>query len=276
MSAKKFLLKMAREIIAFIVKCSGIPFFIREIYARNKVGILLYHSPSPDVLDKHLDYLSKRYRFISLDTLVDAIYSKDWSNIPEKALVITLDDGRKGNFKLLEIFKKYHVKPTIYLCTQLVGNNRHFQEGFSSEQNEQFLNDDELAGMNDFVDFQSHTQSHLKLPVCPFGQCEREIRESKIEVEIITGNTCIHFAYPSGYYTKREIDFVKKAGYRSSRTIDVGWNTEDTDPYKLRILGISDDAPLNWLVAQMSGIIMYVRYFFRGKYKQIKAGREAG
>ena len=290
---------LVREIIAFIIVCTGIPFLIRNTYARNKVSIVVYHDPKPNILDKHLAFLSKRYQFITLDCLVEAILSKDWSNIPPKGLVIVLDDGYSGNFALLEIFKKYSVIPTIYICSQIVKNNLSFWWNIPgieygdllqnrshdervellryqfcletrkkcSELERQSFKHDEIVEMNDFVDFQSHTRFHPILTICPDDECWKEIFQSKREVEEIIGRECKHFSYPGGYYTEREIGVVRKAGYKSARTIDVGWNKRDPDPYKLKTTGVADDASLILLAAQMSGILMYLRNFMNGSLK---------
>ena len=98
-------------------------------------------------------------------------------------------------------------------------------------------------------------------------QCLMEIQESKTDVEKITDKKCLHFAYPAGYYSNREVEIVEKSGYYSARTIDVGWNDCNTDPYRLKITGVTDDASINMLVAQLSGISMYLRYLWRGSFK---------
>ncbi len=101
----KTIIRFIREIVGFIFRFSGVPFLIREVFCKNKVIIIFYHDPKPEIFKKHIEYLSKHYNFISLSKLVNAIYSKDWSDIPLKSLVVTIDDRFKDNYKLLEIFK---------------------------------------------------------------------------------------------------------------------------------------------------------------------------
>lgn len=48
---------------------------------------------------------------------------------------------------------------------------------------------------------------------------------------------------------------VKKAGYLAARSIDIGWNDLRTDPYRLKRLGMDDDSTINYLAAQMTGLI---------------------
>jgi peptidoglycan/xylan/chitin deacetylase (PgdA/CDA1 family) len=128
------------------------------------------------------------------------------------------------------------------------------------------LNQDEIAAMKDFVDFQSHTRFHPVLTTCRDDECGDEIARSKKEVEKLTAKECEHLSYPNGDYTEREIEIVKRAGYRSARTIDVGWNTINTDPYRLKITGIDDDASINMLAAQMTGVIPYLGYLLKGSF----------
>lgn len=291
---EKFLVWGYRELAALIIRFSCIPFFIRNFYARNKVSIIIYHDPKPDILEKHLKYLSKRYNFITLDNLVNAIYTKNWEHIPTKGLIITLDDGHKGNFALLDIFKRYQVSPVIYICSQIVNTNRHFwfktanirslmkcsnrkrlaalkkNYGFTNTKEypgheRQALNIKELRLMKDFVDFQSHTRFHPILTTYEDEQEKyKEIYLSKKEIETLLNKDCKHFCYPGGDYTETEVELVKKAGYLSARTIDTGWNDLNTNPYKLKLTGVTDDASVNVLAVQLSGIPMYLRYLTRG------------
>lgn len=284
-----------KEVAAFLVRYSGVPFLVRNIYARNKCCILLYHAPSRSVLDKHLNYLSKRYNIIPLEVLVDAIRSKNWRRVPLKSIVITLDDGYKSNFELLEVFKKYKIRPTIYLTSQLINTNRHFwfmlpgiqseplkkctnserlchlEENFGftptkeySEQERQSLNIDEIRSMQDFVDFQAHTCFHPILTTCSDDECKQEIFQCKSDLETLLGINCKHFCYPDGDYTEREVALAKQAGFLSARTIDIGWNNVNTDPYRLKAIEIPNDASLNMLAAKLSGVPGYLCYLKMG------------
>lgn len=298
---------LLKNLCMAMVRFSGLPFFIRNVYARKKVAILLYHDPAPQTLETHLSYLSKRYRFITLDLLVEAIHQQDWSKIPAKSAVLTLDDGHMGNYRLLPLFRKYGVVPTIYLCSRIIGTHRHFwwkhagnkapalknathvrrlrmledQCGFSVEQeypNRHAMNMAELDEMRKVTDFGAHTLFHPVLTTCTDEECMTEISGSKEDIEKMFGASCRHFSYPNGDYTEREIGYARDAGYLSARTIDVGWNDNNSDPYRLRVLGIADDASLTVMIAQLTGLPLYLKYLFNGsrggKYPVIKPRRD--
>jgi peptidoglycan/xylan/chitin deacetylase (PgdA/CDA1 family) len=284
-----------KEIAAFLIRLSGLSFAVNTILMRKKIGILVYHDPKPEDLDRHLNYLSKRYRFITLQHLVNAIRSQDVTTLPRRSLVITFDDGYKGNYHLLGVFEKYRIVPTIYLCSRIAATGRHFwfkekgldpeslkgcpnrerlrilenRFGFRPSQEypedeRQSLSREEIIAMKNFVDFQAHTCFHPILPACDAGESEQEILGSKQDVELIKGAECSHFAYPNGDYSARDIALLKKAGYLSARTIDHGWNDAGTNPYILRAIGVTDSASINLLSVQLSGITVFLRRLMQG------------
>ena len=246
----------------------------------------MYHDAKPTIFAKHIAYLSRHYTIISLDTLVSAIYQKDFSRVPSKSVVITIDDGHAGNIELLPLFKQYRIRPTLFVCTQIINTHRHFWfkiEGQSKTEKEklkrlpnadrlaclkrtadfepenvypdrQALNIKEMQEMITDVDFQPHTQFHPILPHCPETECRQEILGSKTDLEGLLGIECSHFSYPNGDYTDREIEIVKTAGFRSARTTVIGWNTLETAPYQLKTVPIADDAGLLLLRAQLTTI----------------------
>ena len=115
-----------KEMVARIIRFSGIPFIVRNIYARDKVTIIVYHNPPKDVFERHMQCLSKIYSFIGLNDLVYAINTQDFSRIPPKALVITFDDGNREGFDLTEVFERYKIRPTFYVCSNIINTNRKF------------------------------------------------------------------------------------------------------------------------------------------------------
>ena len=120
----------------------------------------MYHDPKPTVFAKHLNYLSRHYTIISLDTLVSAIHQKDFSQIPAKSVVITIDDGHAGNIELLPLFKQYRICPTLFVCTQIIDTYRHFwfkidgQSKVEREKLKRLPNAERLAHLKRTTDFE--------------------------------------------------------------------------------------------------------------------------
>ena len=255
----------------------------------------MYHDVKATIFAKHIAYLSRHYTIISLETLVAAIHQKDFSQIPAKSVVITIDDGHAGNIELLPLFKQYCIRPTLFVCTQIINTHRHFWfkiEGQSKAEREklkqlpnaerlvrlkrttdfepenvypdrQALNIAEIKEMVESVDFQPHTQFHPILPHCTETECRQEILGSKTDLERLLKVECSHFSYPNGDYTEREIEIVKAGGFRSARTTVIGWNTLETTPYQLKTIPIADDAGLALFRAQLTTIPQRINKWVR-------------
>lgn len=292
----KIIKAFIKEIVGFIFRISGILFLIREVFCRNKVTIICYHNPKPEIFKRHIEYLSRNFNFICLDKLVNAIYLKDWSALPPKSLIITIDDGYKENFMLLEIFKTYNIYPTMYLCSHIVNTNRRYwwKTGFSNFQKlkkynnnsrlealknkigyerqkeystRQALNLIELREMLPYVDFQSHSKFHPILTTNTGKECKEEIKGAKNYLEKLLNKEIKHFSYPNGDYKDREIEYIKNCGYKSARTRDIGWNDINSDPYGLKAMEVEDDASITKLCAQICGFFLYFRYLRYGSFR---------
>jgi glycosyltransferase involved in cell wall biosynthesis/peptidoglycan/xylan/chitin deacetylase (PgdA/CDA1 family) len=275
-----------REGIGRTVRVTGIGGAVHRLGDHRKAGILLYHNPTPSTLSRHLEYLAQRHTFVTYDAVASAVATGDWSELPSRSLAVVLDDGHAGNVELLPTFRRFGIRPTIFICTAIVGTHRKFwftveglpgnerfrlmsvpdherlealkQRGFTPEREydgpPQALSLEEMTRLLPDVSFEAHTRSHPILTMCTDDQAAAEIKESKLDVERITGRACTAFAYPNGRYGEREVELVRAAGLTSARTIETGWNTPDTDPFRLRILGMPDDASLDVVAAQATGL----------------------
>jgi peptidoglycan/xylan/chitin deacetylase (PgdA/CDA1 family) len=273
-----------REGIAYLIRFSGLPWLAREWLGRRRISIIVYHDPSPQALSRHLAILTRKYHVIGLEEAVSAMASGTLASLTKKSLVLTIDDGHKGNYELLEIFKSYGVKPTIYCCSHLVGTHRQFwptlapdhlqrlkqQEhvdflaflkshyGYMPDKEypqRQFLSIAEMQALQPWADLQVHTRYHFCLPSCDRKTATAEIAQSRQALSNLLGSSRRHFSYPFGNYSKREVLLVRQAGYQSARTTIPGWNSARTDPLKLKIIAmVPDDASIHMLYAQLSGL----------------------
>ncbi|HEX9654698.1 MAG TPA: polysaccharide deacetylase family protein [bacterium] len=274
------------------IRFSGLYRLLSSFAWRARTTILVYHDPQPEVFGQHIKFLSKYHTFISLQRLVDAIYQKDRSEIPSAAVVVTIDDGHKGNVGLLPILEAFNLRPTIYLCSHIVNTHRHFwwqsgypdpyalkglpspqlrtllknAVGFDPEREyseRQALNETEIMELLTWVEFGSHTRFHPILTNCDADECENEIRESRTCLEEFLNRPVDHFCFPNGNYGEREINLLKKHDYRSARTLEWGRNSVDADPFRLKVVEILDDSSVNLLCAQLCGFFGWFRKLLR-------------
>lgn len=252
-------------------------------YRRGRVAILYYHNPDPDVLARHLRYLSGKYKFTTIDAIADGRLPK----CDERSgVIVTIDDGRAGNYKLLPVLQHYSVRPTIYLCTGIVDTKRRFwwqavasafvrrelmqiadadrkkrlRDTYGFDEKDEWpgeraaLSKSEILEMSDYADFGAHTRFHPILPRCEDSICLSEISVCRKEVEDLSGRPCRHFAFPNGNYGRREDDMTRRCGYQTTRTTDWGWIRSEGDKFLLKSIHIPDDASVPMLLGQLSGL----------------------
>lgn len=274
------------------LRLSGIPFFLRLTLQRKATTILCYHDPAPDVMDMHLNILKERYNLISLREYVAWRNGQSSAPLPSYALVVTLDDGHRGNAELTPVFKKHKVMPTIFLCSAIVGTYRRFwwqahdnypemvrltrvpdyerlqqlaKAGFSEDkiyEDRRSLSREEIEALKGIVDFQSHTRFHPILPECAAGRAEEEIIGSRTELNSKFGLTTYALAYPNGDYSDREIAIAEKAGYTCALTLGSGYNTAHTPLFRLLRLPFSDFADEDELIVKASGLWSFIEKIF--------------
>lgn len=261
-----------------LVRFSGLPFLFREILFRNTTRIVVFHDPGVAQFRRALGYLQKRYNIIPLAELLSG------RPLPPRSLVITFDDGHRGNHALLGTFREAGIIPTIFVCAGIVGTKRHFwfahashngsseplktipdeqrleilaRSGFRPDREfpeAQALQREQIDALKESVDIQSHSVFHSCLPNCADEVAEFEIAASKGMLEGMIGKPITAFAFANGDYCARDLALVKQAGYRCALTVDHGFNRPGDDPYLLKRLNVDDSGNIDALSAKASGV----------------------
>ncbi len=272
-----------------ILRFSGLPFLFRELIQKKKVTILMFHDINKVTAEKTFSFLKKKYNIIDLNVFIKACRKQEKDKIPEKALIITFDDGHIGNYEILPLIKKYNIPVTVFLCSSIINTNRHFwfrfkdqsigteklkqksnkerlnflsKVGFQQEKEfnkPQALQKIHLNKMKPYVNFQSHTMFHPILPKCNDKVASREIFNSKEDLEKEYSMKVNAIAYPNGDYTDRDIRLIKKAEYKCAITVDYGFNTLDANLFRLKRLSVNDTSDINELVVKSSGVWGFLR-----------------
>ncbi|MFL6713491.1 MAG: polysaccharide deacetylase family protein [Sulfurifustis sp.] len=271
-----------RDVVFFLLRLTGLPLLLREVIQRRRVSILCYHDPAPEDFARHLRLLTRIYNVISLERYL--AWRRDSAvALPPKPLVITLDDGHRGNYALAGVLAQYRIPVTIFLCSAIVGTRRRFwwkdlsgadreqlkrmsdaerlqalaRNGF--DETEEYperhaLSADEIQALRAHADFQSHTRFHPILPSCDDARAADEIGVSKAELEQRFGLDVNALAYPNGDYTARDAMLARQAEYTCALTIDGGYNDRATDVYRLHRFRMSDAATNSEVVVKASGL----------------------
>jgi peptidoglycan/xylan/chitin deacetylase (PgdA/CDA1 family) len=273
-----------RKLAFLTLRLTLLPLLFRELLQRNKVTIVVYHAPTSQVFDAHIGVLRRFYNIVPLSAYVDARRTRDFSKLPPKALVVTLDDGRQSNYALKDVLERHNVPITIFVCSGLIGTRRRFWflheksstivqrlktvpdderlaalRGAGFEEAKEFderqaLSIIELRELNSRADFQSHTVFHPILPRCSEEKAEAEIAASRSDLQTRLGCEVYALAFPNGDYSERELRLAARAGYSCALTLDRGFNTKRTPLFRLRRICIPDDADRHELLVKASGL----------------------
>lgn len=192
--------------------------------SRNKMTV------SRETFEAQMQLLKdKGYRVIPLGQLVDFLEFR--GQLPEKAVVITIDDGWRSTFDIaFPILKKFGYPATLFVYTRLING---------SPKN---LSWDQVREMSaQGLDIQCHTVSHrnLALPQDPegpeqyFAAITREIAESTRTIEQKLGQRPTFMAYPYGDTNGLAITLLKRQGYRAALTVTREANPFFTSPFRL-------------------------------------------
>lgn len=264
-----------RRLVFLLLRATLVPALVRETLQRRRATILLWHDPDPETFERHVRLLRRLYTPIPLRQLVEALRDGRMRSLPPKPLVFTLDDGHRGNARLLPVLERHRVPVTVFLCSGIVGTERPFPfslgrrhrsgSGQAGAGRDLALSDEDVERMRTAVDFQSHTATHARLPFCSEAVARREIAGSKRELEERYGLQVYALAYPSGDYSDRDAVLAREAGYLCALTADPGFNSPGTDLYRLRRLSVDDADGLSELVVKASGVWGLLRQALRGR-----------
>lgn len=281
----------ARDLVFKLLRISGLPFLVRELFQRRRVSIVMFHDIEAGHAQKIFGWLARHYNLISLDDYLEARRQGTSNNLPPKSLILTLDDGHIRNRTLLPVLQEFRIPATIFLCAGIIDTNRHFwflhqrgkpgqqslkripnerrlaylsEQGFTQEQEfetPQALSGTDIKAMQPWINFQSHTVFHPCLPQCTDEEAREEIFASKQILEQQFDLRINAFAYPNGDYSDRDVRLLQDAGYQCAITVDHGYNTLATDAYRLKRLSIDDQDHLDAVCVKASGLWAWIKHF---------------
>lgn len=193
------------------------------------VPILCYHNFNPTVpgsmnltpqrLEAQFKWLKDNgFTVVPLQEVVSYLQGKR-SSLPEKAVVITADDGWKSVYHyMLPLARKYNYPITLFI----------YPETISSGKNAMTWQDLKSLQQTGLFDIQSHTYGHPNFKQEKRARSSsgyekfvmRELVDSKKILEKELGTNVTLLAWPFGIYDKDLEQAAAKAGYDMAFTID--------------------------------------------------------
>jgi len=171
----------------------------------------------------------KGYRVVSLGQLADFLAFR--GQLPEKAVVITIDDGWRSTYDIAwPILRRYGYPATLFVYTQLVTGSA---KTLSWDQIR------EMAGEG--LDVECHTITHRDLSKPADGETlaeriaaiEREIDVSAGTIEQRVGRRPRFLAYPYGATDSVVVALLRRAGYKAALTVERTANPFFASPFRL-------------------------------------------
>ena len=152
----------------------------------------------PAKFEKLLQYLIKKQSLFCFVSELDQYQGQ------KNIVALSFDDGFLDNYQYAyPLLKKYNVKATVFLATQIEGI-----EKLSVEQIKEMSD-------SDVIEFGAHTQHHINLLQTSDVEAYDEILNSKKDVEALVGH-CSSFAYPFGRYNEKHQQMVREIGFKNA------------------------------------------------------------
>ncbi len=203
-----------------------------ELFA-GYATILLYHrfgddrhpttSVSLEDFEAQMRYLKEEgYNVIPLSELVS--YLKKGRDIPEKTVVITIDDGYRSTMEAFRILRRFGYPFTVFLYMEAVGRYPDFLTYRDIEELKRYGK----------VEFENHSYSHRAFGLMKdLDAFVKDLERSERRFERLFGRRPRFYALPFGYYNRQILKALKDRGYEAIFTQDPGNVGAYTDLYRI-------------------------------------------
>ena len=216
----------------------GLPEFIFARHPRelgSTVPVFCYHTADAQRFERDLDFLSRNgYVTIDADTLLDHLEERH--HAPERAVVLTVDDGARNLYEVMFPLLKHHgmgavafVSPRFHL--EVAADLSHYKmNGLSRPLDWSQIMEMHESGV---IDFQSHTYEHRFVPRWPEAAplvgsdpelvsslrgpvltVEEDFQLARETLEQKLNKTVRHLAFTKYIGTKEAICIGRELGYR--------------------------------------------------------------
>lgn len=200
------------------------------LYAKDyclDVPVVMYHHIQPlqmaellghkaltadsEIFDEQIRYLKENgYTAIAAQDLINALRNK--TQLPEKSIVITIDDGYDDNYTYAFMTaKKYHFVMNFMIPTGLIDRPGYMQWEHLQEMIQ-----------SPYARIYNHTTSHAALGLLTKEQIITEVTHANSDFETKLGLKNTIVTYPYGSYNSEAIDTLKELGITGAFTTDMG------------------------------------------------------
>jgi peptidoglycan/xylan/chitin deacetylase (PgdA/CDA1 family) len=122
------------------------------------------------------------------------------------------DDGSVNDLRLLKLLKRFDIKGTFFIPQNFNNNDAKYSSYIRR------LTAEEIKTISLTQEIGAHSLSHRILTELSDEEIIKEVSESRVFLEEITGKKINIFSFPGGIFNEKIIDTVKNIGYIGART----------------------------------------------------------
>jgi peptidoglycan/xylan/chitin deacetylase (PgdA/CDA1 family) len=201
--------------------------------AERRTVFLMYHEleePGRPLCQAEPGYVRYVLRSSEFRAQMQSLKNSGWRGVnvsdalshQPQDVAVTFDDGCETDFicaapLLLEL----GFGATFYITTGFVGKRGHLNQSQLRE----------LCGLG--FEIGCHSMTHPYLTDLDEKELNREVTESKSQLEQVIGNPVEHFSCPGGRHNQRISEVARRAGYRTVATSRMQANSPSTNPFAL-------------------------------------------
>lgn len=189
-----------------------------KVGASKQKGAETWYYVPEVTLDAQLRGLREAgWQFIDAQTALDGLSDPD--RLPERAALVTFDDGYRSLFRALPLLAELECPAVAFVATAYIGDRSRFDEN-TEEPPEPICGWDELRELERAgVSLQSHGVSHRTFSELDPAELEEELTRSKAVLEEGLAKQVELFAFPYGDAGADPIAvrrLIGNAGYRAA------------------------------------------------------------
>lgn len=207
-------------------------------------------SLAPAMFDWQMRWLyANQYRVLSLNEVVEALQNQ--TTLPERAVVITFDDGFESIYThAFPTLSAYGFPATVFLVSDFCGGYNDWPGQPAFIPRYPLLNWPQIREMSQHgIEFGAHTRRHPRLDRLPSAQLLDEIEMGKRMIEDRLGQGIHFFAYPYGCYNHHTKALVSQL-YTGACSTQLGMVDLQSDRFalpRIEVLYLNCSYLFQWL-----------------------------
>ncbi len=211
------------------------------------------YNVSPEKFEKTITALSRKFKFVNLDTLS----TKNKGNY----ISLTIDDGYKSVLKISEIIKKHKIPVTLFVMSDTNKIDR-----------KELGNTDTLLSISDINKLKNegwtignHSATHSNLIKLDKKTLDKEVKKSQQKLKEGFKTNIDYFAYPKGLFNNKIKDALKKTGYKKALTVRPDYVTSNSNSFEIpRFVMEKEDifGPMPYAFSKTAQVLRNIKYYY--------------